>query len=97
MREKRRIRSPSRPSALVADGAVLRFVVVERHFEHVVAADADAVNLRLRLAVARLFGVFVGGMRLAHGGILSWPAQFDAPVSSSGCLGVPGMASQHPF
>src|SRR5271168_1826667 len=33
-----------RPLAFVAGGAVLCVDVVHRHFEHVVAADADAVN-----------------------------------------------------
>ena len=34
----------SRALALMASGAVLRFVVFHRDFEHVVAADADAMN-----------------------------------------------------
>jgi hypothetical protein len=55
----------------VADGAVLSFVVIERHHEHVVAADAHPVNLGLRLAIGSSFGGSVRGLRFAHKGILS--------------------------
>ena len=33
----------------MASGAVLGFVIFHRDFEHVVAADADAMDLRRRL------------------------------------------------
>jgi hypothetical protein len=40
--------------------AVLRFVVIDGHFEHVITTDADAVNLglrgRVRFAFVCLFG-----------------------------------------
>lgn len=51
----------SRPRrlAFMADGAVLGFVVIEGHDEHVIAADANAVDLRLGLAV----GFRIGGCR----------------------------------
>jgi hypothetical protein len=76
---------------------VLRFVLVERHFEHIIAADAHSVNLRFWLAVARRFGVLVGGVRLAHSGILSRLAQPSAPDSVSVGVGIPRTAIKHSF
>jgi hypothetical protein len=48
--------------AFVAGGAVLGFEVFHRHFEHVVAADADTMNFRGRL-LSRLRFRGVAGVR----------------------------------
>ena len=56
---------------LVANGAVLSFVVIERHHEHVIATDAHPVNLGLRLAISSSFGGSVRSLRVAHKAILS--------------------------
>jgi hypothetical protein len=48
--------------AFVAGGAVLGFEVFHRHFEHVVAADADTMNFRRRF-LARLRFRGVAGVR----------------------------------
>ncbi len=82
-------RPSSRSSTLVADRAVLRFEVVERHFEHVIASNAHAVNFRLRLAVAVFFSVLVGGVGLAHSWILSRLTRPGAPDSEIACVGIP--------
>jgi hypothetical protein len=73
------------------------FVVVERDFEHIIAADAHSVNLRFWLAVARRFGVLVGSVRLAHGRILSRLARASAPDSGLVCAGISEAAVKHPF
>jgi hypothetical protein len=72
----------------MAHGAVFRFEVIHRHFEHIVAADANAVNLRLRLAVGGLFGLVFSGMCLAHGGILSRLACAISPASAGAIGGI---------
>jgi hypothetical protein len=57
----------------VADRAVLGFVVLDGDFEHVVAADADAMDFRGRLAAEFGFGC-VRGLSLlgfAHERILA--------------------------
>ena len=48
-----------------ADGAVLGFVVFDRHFEHVVASDADTMDF-----LARRFRGFGLMLRLSGGGWL---------------------------
>jgi hypothetical protein len=60
--------------AFVADGAVLGFVIFHGDFEHVVAANADAVDFGWGLGarfgfggVGRMFGV----LRFGHGRILA--------------------------
>ena len=58
----------------VAGGAVLGFVVVHGDFEHVVAADTDAVNLGGGLRVRLGWAGMRGGLRLVclnHGSILT--------------------------
>src|SRR5580658_9960307 len=57
--------------ALMADGAVLSFVVIECHHEHVITADAHPMNLGLRLAISSSFGGSVRSLRFAHKSILS--------------------------
>ena len=54
-------------SALVALGAMLGGEVFQRHFEHVVAADADAVDLfgRRRAGLGG-FGLGLGMLRVTH-------------------------------
>jgi hypothetical protein len=64
---------------------MLRFVVIESYFKHIVAADAHSVNLRFWLTVARRFGVLVGSVRLTHGRILSRLARASAPDSGLVC------------
>ena len=59
----------------MADGAVFRFVVIERHHEHVIATDAHPVNLGLRLAISSSFGGSLRSLRFAHKSILSWTGQ----------------------
>jgi hypothetical protein len=60
--------------ALMANRAVLGFVIFHRHFEHVVASNTYAVDFRRWL----IAGLGLGGMRgvlamlwLAHGRILA--------------------------
>jgi hypothetical protein len=57
----------------VADGAVFGFVIFHGDFEHIIAADTDAMNLRW--LVARLGSVCVARMltwvRLVHERILT--------------------------
>jgi len=67
---------------------MLRFVIIHRHFKHIVAADANAMNFRLGLAVRGLFVFFFRGMRLAHGRILAWLARVFPPVSFCPAVGI---------
>lgn len=60
--------------ALVAGRAMLRVDVVHRDFEHVVAADTDAMDFHRGLVVRagpRGLGRLLGLLRFAHGGILA--------------------------
>jgi hypothetical protein len=60
--------------AFVADGAVLGFVIFHGDFEHVVAADADAVDFGWRFGAGFSFGGVggvVGVLRFGHGRILA--------------------------
>ncbi|MGC2065522.1 MAG: hypothetical protein WA641_04745, partial [Candidatus Acidiferrales bacterium] len=56
---------------LVADGAVLGFVIFHGYFEHVVAADADAVDFGWRFSAGFGFGGVVRVLWLGHGRILA--------------------------
>ncbi len=62
------------PLAFVADGAVLGSVIFHGYFEHVVAADADAMDLGGWFGAGFGFGC-VGGvagvLRFGHGRILA--------------------------
>jgi hypothetical protein len=59
--------------ALVAHRAMLRFVIIHGHYEHIVAANADAMNLRLRLTVRAHCGLVVTfvALSLTHTPILA--------------------------
>lgn len=61
--------------ALVAHRAMLRFVIIHGHFEHIIAADADAMDLRLGLPVRPYCGLFVTfvALSLTHTPILARP------------------------
>lgn len=54
---------------------MLRFVVIHGHFEHIVAADAHAMNLRLGLAIRTHRGLVVTfvALSLTHALILARP------------------------
>jgi hypothetical protein len=70
----------------MAYGAVLGVDVLQRHLEHVVAADANAMNFRLRFVTRRwLFG-FAARLRFGHGRILTCLEMLSlAQIASSGC------------
>src|SRR5579863_4031123 len=60
--------------AFVAGGAVLGFVIFHGYFEHVVAADADAVDFGWGFSAGFGFGGVrgvIGVLRFGHGRILA--------------------------
>ena len=59
--------------AFVTHRAMFRFVVIHGHFEHIVAADADAMNLWLGLAIRAHWGLVVTfvALSLTHTPILA--------------------------
>jgi hypothetical protein len=60
---------------LVADRTMLRFVILHGHFEHVIASDADTMNLQRFLATVLPSGlIMLRCVRLAHFKILTCPA-----------------------
>jgi hypothetical protein len=74
---------------------VLRFEMIHRHFEHIVAADANAMNFRPGLAVGGLFVFFFRGMCLAHGRILARLARVFPPVSFCPAAGILSAEVRH--
>ena len=60
---------------LVADRAMLGFVILHGHFEHIIAPDADTMNLQRLLATVLSGGlIMLRCVRLAHRKILTCPA-----------------------
>ena len=60
---------------LVADRAMLGFVILHGHFEHIIAPDADTMNLQRLLAPGLRRGlIMLRCVRLAHRKILACPA-----------------------
>jgi hypothetical protein len=83
-------------SSLVADGAVLRFVVVHRNFEHVVAADADPVDFGRRLFAGLQWQIVAasdslvrdsGSLHFGHSRILARGTEPGERFKSSGSSG----------
>jgi hypothetical protein len=72
----------------VADRAVLGFVVVESHHEHIIATDAHPMNLRLRLAISSSFASSVCGVGFAHESILSWTLPVKHHPASAAMLAI---------
>ena len=67
--------APQLTLTLVADRAVLCFVILHGHFEHIIAPDADTMNLQLFLATVLPRGlIMLRCVRLAHRKILTCPA-----------------------
>ena len=61
--------------AFVANGAMLGFVILHGHFEHIIAPDADTMNLQRLLAAVLPGGlIMLRRVRLAHCKILTCPA-----------------------
>lgn len=71
MQAGKKRRSAAGPSALMAGGAVLGFVIIHRYFEHVVAADADTVDFWLRGRIRLFCRGMLRGLFGAHAGILT--------------------------
>jgi hypothetical protein len=73
-----------RPLALMAGRAVLRVDVIHRHFEHVVAADADAMNFYWWLFCGFRSACRLRRLRIAHKQILSRARKLSSPSRTGG-------------